>query len=216
VPGFAGKPQFDTFYAKSEGSMSGGFDGVQKVADPSAVAAAVDELTEKLRGEVTLRAAEAAGQGFQAFAVPASFAVLATGREPAGDQVTVWVEAEAEAFAVAESDLADAVAATVLSGYRAKGEARIDNPADLRVTPKEGSSPSLEVVGVAKVTWTVDADAFEAALLGQPLATFDQVLSRFGGAESATPVVRPFWRNAFPSDVSSIDVVVDGEEDVDE
>jgi hypothetical protein len=216
VPGFAGKPQFDGVYAKSEGSMTGGFDGVQKVADPSAVAKAVDELTEQLRGDVTLRAAEAAGQGYQAFAVPASFAVLATGREPQGDQVKVWVEAEADAYAVAESDLADAVAGAVLPGYRAKGEARIDNPADLRVTPKEGKAPSLEVVGSAKVTWTVDANALEAAILGQPIASFDKVAARFGGAESATPVVRPFWRSAFPSDPESIDVIVDGEEDVDE
>ncbi len=215
IPGFAGKPQFDVFYAASSGSMSGGFDGVQKVADPTAVAGAVNELTESLRGQIADKAAAEAGEGYRAFTVPASFAVLATGREPSGDQVRVWVEAEADAFAVAASDFADAVAAAVMPGYRAKGEARIDSPDALRVTPKEGASPALEVTGRAEVTWTVDVQALRSAVLGQPISSFDQTVARFGGLERATPVVRPFWRSAFPTEPDSIDVEVEREEDVD-
>lgn len=215
IPGFSGKPQFDVFYAASSGSMSGGFDGVQKVADPTAVADAVDELTESLRGQIADKAASEAGEGYRAFTVPASFAVLATGREPSGDQVKVWVEAEADAFAVSSADFADAIAATVMPGYRAKGEARIDSPDALRVTPKEGSAPALEVTGQAEVTWTVDTGALRSAVLGQPIASFDQTISRFGGLERATPVVRPFWRSAFPTEPDSIDIEVEGDGDVD-
>jgi hypothetical protein len=215
VPGFDGKPQFSSFYARSSAPMTGGFDGVQKVADPKLVADAVDELTEQLRGRMGSEAAAKAGQGYRAFTVPGSFAVLGTGREPAGQNVTVWVEAEADAFAVSDADFSDAVAAGVLVGYHEKGEARIDNPDALRVTPKEGSSPALEVNGHAELTWVVDLNSLESSLLGQPLSSFDQVVSRFGGIEKATPVVRPFWRSTFPSEANSIETTSEGDELVD-
>lgn len=215
VPGFDGKPQFASFYAKSASAMSGGFDGVQKVADPKLVAAAVDELTEQLRGRMDAEAAAKAGAGSRAFTVPGSFAVLGTGREPAGENVTVWVEAEADAYAVSDADFSDAVAAGVLIGYRAKGEARIDNPDNLRVTPKEGSAPALEVVGYAELTWVVDLNSLEASLLGQPLASFDQVVARFGGIERAAPIVRPFWKSTFPSEADSIETTSAGDARVD-
>lgn len=205
IPGFSGKPQFDSFYAKSSGSMTGGFNGVRKVADPDLVADAIDELTAELKGRVVTAAASAAGDGYRAFAIPDSFSVSGTGRDPVGDQVTVWVESAAEAYAVSESDLADALARNVIPGYRAKGEARIDNLDSLRVTPRGGAAPTLEVVGLADVTWTVDLNSLESSLLGLPITAFDQVVSRFGGIERATPVVRPFWRSSFPSDPEDID-----------
>jgi hypothetical protein len=210
IPGFDGKPQFDTFYARSSEAMTGGFDGVQKVADPNAVADAVDELAEELRAGMDAKAAAEAGAGARAFTVPGSFAILATGREPRGGEVVVWVEAEADAFAVAEADFADAVGSAVLVGYRAKGEARIDSPESLRVTPKEGNSPALEVIGKAAVTWTVDLRELEASVLGQPRTSFGQIVARFGGVERANEVIRPFWRSSFPTDSDDIRTSVEG------
>jgi hypothetical protein len=212
VPGFEGKPQFDSVYAKSSAAMTGGFDGVQKVADPDLVADAIDQLTEDLRGRMDQEAAADAGAGYRAFTVPGSFEVLGSGREPKGDTVTVWVEAGADAYAISESDFADAVAAATLTGYRAKGEAEIDSPDALRVTPKEGASPALEIVGRASVTWTVDADSLRATLLGQPATAFDQVIAQFGGVARAGEVVRPFWRSSFPTDSGRVEVVMSAEE----
>lgn len=210
VPGFAGKPQFESFYARSSEAMVGGFEGVQKVADPNQIADAVDELAEELRAGMDAAAAAKAGAGSRAFTVPGSFESIATGREPRGDEVVVWVEAGADAFAVADADFADAVAAAVLPGYRAKGEARVDSLESLRVTPKEGSSPALEVIGQAAVTWTVDLRSLEASVLGQPLTSFGQVVARFGGVERADPVVRPFWRSSFPTNSDDIDTRSEG------
>lgn len=212
VPGFAGKPQFDGFYARSDSAMTGGFDGVQKVADPDLVADAIDQLTEDLRGRMDQEAAADAGAGHRAFTVPGSFQVLGSGREPKGDTVTVWVEAGADAYAVSESDFADAVASAILTGYRAKGEATIDSPDALRVTPKEGASPALEIVGRASVTWAVNADSLRATLLGQPSTAFNQVITEFGGVARADQVIRPFWRSAFPTDSSRVEVVMSTEE----
>ncbi|HEY4508022.1 MAG TPA: hypothetical protein VJJ47_04065 [Candidatus Paceibacterota bacterium] len=211
VPGFKGQPQYDGFYASSEAPMQGGFDGIQKVPDPKEEAAAVDRLTQALQGKLAAAAASSTGAEYVAFVVPGTFAVHSTSREPAEDagKVTVTVEAAARAVAVRRQDLAEEIAEAAMPTYVRGTGGRVDDFAAVRGMPEGADTPTaLALSGTAKVTWTVDPVEVAEALLGRPLTEVSQIAAQFPGAESFTPVVRPFWRSSFPDSVGKIRVTV--------
>lgn len=209
VPGFKGKPQFDGFYATSKAPMQGGFDGVQKVPDPKEEAAAIDKLTQDLSAKLAVAAASSAGQGYVAYLMPGTFAVRSTSRTPAGDKVTVTVQASAKAAAVSRQGLAEEIAVATIPTYIRGTGATVEAWDAVRGMPEGGDVPSsLTLSGQASVTWAVDPAAVAKALAGKPLTEVSKVATQFPGIDSFTPVVRPFWRSAFPANPAKISVAV--------
>lgn len=209
VPGFKGQPQYDGFYASSESAMAGGFDGVQKVPDPSAESAAIDRVTEALRGQIEQKAAAAGGDGLIAYLVPGTFAVRSTSRNPEGEKVNVVVEASAKTVVLSRQALAEEVAASVLPAYVRGTGAKVDDWTALRGVPEGADTPkTLALSGNAAVTWSVDPSAVAEALVGKSLADAPKIAASFPGLASFTPVVRPFWRSSFPDEADKIEVTV--------
>ena len=111
--------------------------------DPKAETAAIDALTESLRGKLEQEAASSSGASYVAYLVPGTFAVRSTSREPDGEQVKITVEGSAKATAVSRQALADEIAADVLPGYARGTGATIDDWTAVRGVPEGADAPAF-------------------------------------------------------------------------
>ena len=71
------------------------------------------------------------------------------------------------------------------------------------------SSFSFTILGTAPLMYTVDSAHIAAAVAGETRSAAEVALTNYPEVKRAVIILRPFWRQTFPQDPSSISVVVD-------
>jgi hypothetical protein len=64
--------------------------------------------------------------------------------------------------------------------------------------------------GSTAIEWVTDETALAGDLAGKSKSNLDTVLKAYPSIESASAVVRPFWKSSFPEDSKKIKIVRNG------
>ncbi|MDO8517712.1 MAG: hypothetical protein Q7S26_00255 [bacterium] len=211
LPGFKGDPQYSKFYAQSQGAVSGGFVGEQAAVAPADMVKAQQSLQSQLSAAVASASTADVPTGFLPVAnsLVTTYATIAQ-TQGTGTTVILSQSANGQGAIVRESDLAAAIAAQVVSGYRGEVVVFVD-PSKITISVPSGTKPTgaltLALAGTPTLVWQFDADAIKQALLGKKKVEFEAIIKTFQpGVDRATLTVRPFWQSSLPTDPSKLTV----------
>ena len=217
IPGFAGTPQASEVYARSTVAIAGGASGTVPVVDAAAEAKAVSALTAALGPDLATSIQEQIPSGY--VLVPGSATTTYEELTPVPSSTTGQVDIKEQGTITAvvfpNSALASALASSV-AGLGYNGEpltlASVNNlllAAVGGVPSPDASSFSFTIAGTAPLIYTVDSARIAAAVAGETRDAAKVALTSYPEVKRAVIILRPFWRQTFPADPSSIKVVVD-------
>lgn len=216
IPGFAGDPRFKTMYARSKTEMTGGFVGtVKKISDADAAKAKQElsvKLTEKLKSDAKSQ-------------VPADFILFDDGLfysfetlPQSGDSessTTVNEEGTLNAIIFNKSIFAKNVA-TNLAPTIANTDVAIIGTDDLTFTIV--NKESIDLANINLITFTLegsltfisefDEDRLKNELAGKKKNDLASILIDYPSINKASAVIRPFWKNVFPTEAADIKVTI--------
>lgn len=216
IPGFKGDPRYAKFSAQSQGAIAGGFIGEEPAVAASDLASAKTSLQKQLDGDVRSAAVSEIPEGYVAIPGTLEVAFADITQAPGeGKTATLTQNATASGAIVREGDLASAIAAKTVTGY--KGEAVLFGPesslnASLATTSKRTDETlTITLSGQAALVWQFDQNALLQALVGKNKSEFETTIQAFQPAVAkADASIRPFWRGQFPSDPNKIKIKVEG------
>ncbi|MHB8660634.1 MAG: hypothetical protein ACYC75_01685 [Minisyncoccota bacterium] len=215
VPGFAGTPLESKVYARSSGSMTGGASGNVPVVDPvletntrtALIKALTSDLASSLQGQVP------SGYMLLDGAATTTFQELESVPSSTAGMVDVKEQGTITAVVFPNAALASAVATSV-TGLSYQGEPlTIASSSNLALTSSGALDPqatsfSFMLTGTVSLIYTVDPNRIAAAVAGKTRSEAEVALTNYPEVKRALIVLRPFWRQTFPQDPSSISVVV--------
>jgi hypothetical protein len=216
IPGFDGTPLASEVTARSSDAMSGGASGTIPVVDTSTntqaqmalIKALTPDLTASLQGEVPTGYILIPGSATTTFQelLPVS-ATTTAGMIDVKEQGTIT------AVVFPKVALAKTIATSV-AGLDYQGEPMDLLPGtDLQLSAisipdVNASSFSFTLSGTASLVYAVDPTRVAAAVAGKSRSDAETALTNYPEIKSAIIILRPFWRQSFPQDPSSINVTV--------
>lgn len=212
IPGFRGSPQFDSFYARSNGPITGGASGDVSSASLSDINAAKDALALQLARELSDELSKKTLAGYVGMysAVDITYedneqALLA------GTTSTYEVTATGYLMFAKGDELAASVAQSVRD-Y--KGEpVRLDQTDTLVYTRKDTDRlavvQSLEVLteGTPRVVFLTNEDNIKSLVAGKKRSEFTSLMRSVDSIEGAEISFSPLWLSTFPEDPEKISVI---------
>jgi len=216
IPGFVGKPQATTVYARSTVEMTGGASGVVPVVDESVAASARRALRSALEPDLreSIQSKIPSGYVLLAGAATTTYQELdATPSETSG-MVDLKEQGTVTAVVFPNAALAKAIASSV-PGLNYNGEEiNLASSTSLQLSPSvalpgpETPSFVFNLSGVAPLVYTVDESRIAAAVAGKTRSAAEVSLTSYPEIRQAMLVLRPFWKQKFPEDPASIKIVV--------
>lgn len=211
IPGFKGSPQYDGFFARSKGSVSGGASGTKSLASLSDVNAAKDELALELTEELRASLGKVTQDGYTPFR--SSVRVYFEDNEKAilsGDESTYSVQATGYMVLARSGELAQAFAKSarnyanesVRLAYTDGVEYSVKNTANISTDTKI----DVLVEGNPRIIWNIDHDQLKRLLAGKNKDEFNSLLKGLPSIQKASRDVFPTWVSSFPDDMSHITV----------
>ena len=218
LPGLSGSQVFTLVTASSKEAMKGGFAGPR----PSVSQATRDTQSAKLRTELEPEIQEALAD-----AIPTGY-VLVPGASRIsyesqpdgaanGGNVDLSEKASATAVIFPSSALARAIGYQVVGSYSGQA-ATLKEVSGLTLAPvgdlpQVGASEfAFSLSGSTSILWQVDQAKIAGAVAGKSRSSAETLISGFPEVESATFVLRPFWKSSFPADPAKIKVTVQNAE----
>ena len=217
LPGLTTEPDmFESIYARSMESMTGGFVGVRPVVNESVLASARAEMRDRLAARIEADDFSSIENGYAvpslaeiSYEAPApeqgadgSVVVRERARVliPVFDEAAFAASIAAETSAAADDDnttIADASSFTITAAA-GSGE------------PELGTDPiEFSLEGTATFVGTVDTEQLSQDLAGKDREAFERIVGAYPGIETATANLAPFWRSTFPSDPGAIRIDVE-------
>lgn len=215
IPGFAGTPQAMQVYARSTSSMTGGASGTVPVVDPADESKAQAALKTALLPELTASLESQVPEGYILVpgAATTTFEMLSSAATASTGQVDVKEQGTITGIVFPNTALAKAVATSV-SGMGYQGEPVSLLPAsNLTLTSSglssaDATSYSFSLSGTASLVYVVDPTRIAAAVAGKTRSAAEVALTNYPEVKRAIIILRPFWRQTFPEDPSTITVTV--------
>lgn len=213
VPGLKGSEQFDKIYAEVEKEgITGGFEGKKMVVDETELATKKQQMQTELRDKLLARIETERPNGFVLYkdAITFSFDSL----PPSGNTENIATLKERAMLHVPlfnEIAFASFLAKETVPSY--KGEAvRLENPQTLSFKYEQ---PPLEDIstkdsltftlsGSAMIIWGFDAEKLKKDLASKSESDLLTVLKSYPSIDKAQAVIRPVWKNSFPSNLEEI------------
>ncbi|MBI4088822.1 hypothetical protein HY415_01875 [Candidatus Kaiserbacteria bacterium] len=216
IPGFAGTPQATQVYARSTEPMAGGASGSVPIVDSALEAQTRDALTKALTTDLAASIQEQIPQGYTLLegAASTTFEALDSAPSSTTGQVDVKEQGTITAVVFPNAALAKAVGSSV-SGLGYQGEPlTLGSSSGLILTASSKPGPnetsfSFTLSGTASLLYTVDPTRIAAAVAGKTRSAAEVALTNYPEVKRAVLILRPFWRQTFPQDPSSISVTVD-------
>lgn len=214
VPGLQGSKAFDLVYAKSTGTMSGGFSGTRPTVSEATKEAQTAGLQSALEADLKAGLAEATPEGY--ILIPgATYTTYETLPDTAGQGNTVDVKMKGTAYAVVfpNEAIAKAIAYQVVGTYSGQ-TVTLANVDSLTLKPAVEGNPSgtqtydFNLSGNTTIIWKIDETSIAGAVAGKSRESAQVMLSGFPEVDKAVLVLRPFWSQTFPQDPDKIKVVV--------
>lgn len=212
IPGFKGAPQFSTFYARSNGPLSGGASGNASMASLSDVNAAKDELALKLAEEMKTALSKVNEKGY--LGLYSAIDIVYDDNEDEllrGETSTYEVVATGYLMLAQEGELARSIAST-LRDYNG-APVRIDYAEELSYTRKDTdristtSQMDILVEGEPRVVFLTDEKSVQELVAGKKRSEFTKLMESIESIEGAEISFSPLWLSSFPSEEEKISVV---------
>ncbi|MFA5942144.1 MAG: hypothetical protein WC798_00510 [Candidatus Paceibacterota bacterium] len=216
VPGFAGTPQASQVYARSSAAMTGGASGSVPVVDAATETKTREALTAALGTDLVASIEERIPAGYVLVpgASVTTYQELSTTPSETTGQADIKEQGTITAVVFPNAALAKAIASSV-AGLNYQGEPlTLASTDSLQLTPDGTLDPdapsfSFTLSGTASLIYTVDSARIAAAIAGETRSSAEVALTNYPEVKRAIIILRPFWRQTFPQDPSSISVVVD-------
>jgi len=215
IPGFAGTPQASQVYARSSAAMTGGSSGSVPVVDAATEAKARSALMAALGPDLTASIQAQIPSGYVLVSGAATTTYQALASTPSGTTGMVDVKEQGTITAIVfpNAALAEAIASSV-AGLGYQGEPlTLTSTSNLTLTTTSIPDPnttsfSFTLSGTAPLMYTIDSARVAAAVAGETRSAAEVALTNYPEVKRAVIILRPFWRQTFPQDPSSISVVV--------
>ena len=215
IPGFAGSPQATMITARSSESMLGGASGTVPVIDISLETPARTALITALSPELTSSLQDKIPSGYTLLpgAATTTFTSLASAPSPTTGMVDVKEQGVITAVVFPNSALAKAVATSVSGlGYQNEPITLLPSSSLKLSSPSlpevNAASFSFNLAGTASLVYTIDSTRIAASVAGKSRSAAQVALTAYPEIKSAIIVLRPFWRQTFPQDPSTIAITV--------
>ncbi len=219
IPGFAGTPLASQVYARSTTPMEGGASGNVPVVDAALEAQTRSALIAALAPDLAASIQTQIPSGYVLLTGAATTTYQASAAEPSSTtgQVDVKEQGTMTAVIFPNAALAKAIATSV-SGIGYNGEPLTLSSADglifkgtNGIPDPETASLSFTITGTASLVYTVDPARIAAAVSGKTRSEAEVALTSYPEVKKAIIILRPFWRQSFPEDPSSISIVMAAE-----
>lgn len=219
VPGLKNTAIYDKVYARSKGPLAGGASGIVKtVSDQDLQRAGEDlrvELETKLRAKARGNLAGSQIAFDKGIVVALEPPKLLNASASAANKAVISVEGTIAVITFKRSDLTKAVVEHI-APENAKDAIEIQNLDALTFSADATKVESLllenkidfTLKGMPELSWTIDAQAIQNALVGLPKSRFNEIISQYASVEHAKARIRPIWKLSFPEESSEIAVEV--------
>lgn len=218
LPGLKSSPDMYTrVYARSEIAMNGGFVGTRPSVAPGTLETARAEVRGRLESKMRDSALFLASSTAVIFPDLMRVTYISqTSTVEAGGGVRIHEKAHAEIPIFSSRSFAATVAK--IAGANTEDATVVPSEdAGLTATPYGAASTTalgkdpieFTLSGKAQLISNVDTNALAAALAGQDQSAFQAIIKGFPSILEARAWIEPFWKGAFPQDVSDIRIEVE-------
>ncbi len=212
LPGLKGDKKV---YARSKTAMTGGFIGTEKAVSPADTAKAKESLEAALKTELLGQANAQVPADYILFPNLVSIVYEdlpqsnqtnsgATINERGNFYGVMFKKEDLISFLAQKKAVADAAIPVDISALSSLDLSFVGEPKEDLLSAEQ---ISFQVTGGVVATFVVDEEALKKDLSGTKRNEEDAVLKKYPGIVSANAVLRPFWNNSFPTDVSKIKIV---------
>ena len=214
IPGLEGTDQYDSMYARSTNTFTGGFEGEQYLIDESDLASAQDALHEELEAALRTRLEEEKPAGFVLLdgAVTFTYEPLASTDAGAG-QASIHEKVYLVAPLFTKDGLGSFIAKNTVANYAGE-EVELQTTDSLSITYTEDTDAiedirtaeqlSFQLTGSGTLVWQFDEDALRADLTGVSRTLLLSVLADYPAILRAEAQIHPFWKKSFPENSDNI------------
>jgi hypothetical protein len=214
IPGFKNDPRYTKIIAHSKTAIAGGFAGNQKKVDPVQVKAAQQKIRDELQLSLIRQMQQNLPENF--VFLPGAYFIeyesLPNTDISGGMQLTERATFHGVMFN--RHDLAKVITEKVKGDKNSQND--IFGVENLAFTAKTGSStkpwesPSLNfsLKGTTTLVSIIDTEKLKEELVAKPRNSLNAVLTSYPGVAKAQVIMRPFWKQSFPSDMSEITIDV--------
>lgn len=214
VPGFAGTPQETMVYARSTSAMTGGASGTVPIVDAALEQQTRSALQAALGPDLAASIKTQVPDGYVLLpgAATTTYEELTPTSSAATGMVEVKEQGTITAVIFPNAPLAKAIASSV-AGLSYQGEpltlASADNLvlAAVNMPDPDAQTFPFTLAGTASLIYSVDSSRIAAAVAGKTRSGAEVAVSNYPEVKRAVIILRPFWRQTFPQDPSSISVV---------
>lgn len=214
VPGLKGSEQFDKVYGESKEPMSEGFDGMKSIIDEGELSKARQELHLELREKLLARLKTERPNGFVFFEPSVSFAYDTLPPTDAGEQTAVIKDKVRLLAPLFKTDaFASYLAQKTIPGYE-REPIRIEDHSKIifsypatSTDISSGETLKLRLEGNVKMIWVYDMEKLRNDLKGLAETALPSVLSAYPAIERSRVIIRPFWKDSFPSNLEKIRII---------
>lgn len=218
IPGFAGTPQAKSMYANSSSPMTGGTSGSVPAVDSAIEMETRKALTVALTPDLLADIQKQIPPGYVLLhgASETVFQELESVPSSTTGMIDIKEQGTITAIIFPNASLAKTIAASIAGiGYHDE-PLKLTTPDTLKIVatkgiPKPQTTDQFPFVltGTASLVYTVDITRTVAMIAGKTREEAKVALSNYHpGIKSAIMILRPFWRQEFPKDPSSISVTV--------
>ncbi len=214
IPGFKGKPQFNTITAKSKTPFAGGFVGERRVISPNDLLTAQTKLDKELKDRLL---AEAGSQTPDEFVwYPQSvFWRAETVNASSTKEATLTRQVELVVPIFSRLELSQALARRTLSDYDG-APVFVENlsslelePNNLAVDPETTKELIFSLSGTGTLVWQFDKTNLLQDLLGRDSGDYQSIFVKYPSIAGAKATFNPPWLLRFPNEARRIIIETD-------
>lgn len=216
ILGFKGNPKYNKIYARSVGSINGGFVGKINTLSDIEKEGAYSELGSVLKEKLSKKVADQIPEGFLLYDKAIFFDVLSEniGKGSSDTEVEVSVKGKLYGFIVNEKVLTTKIANNIIEKYNNE-DIYLNNIKNLDLTilnaesiTEDINNLSIKLTGNSKFVYRVDPKQVSTDLLGKNKKYFNQIMSDYLNIESANLELFPPWMSVLPDKIEKINITV--------
>ncbi|NCS98619.1 hypothetical protein GW764_00350 [Candidatus Parcubacteria bacterium] len=211
IPGFKGQEPYDFFYAKTETSISGGFDGVRRIVSDEDIELATTELQEDVRNKLLQELNEQITEEFYIHQDGDSFSFDNIEQEQIenSENVKLKLRGKISAKIFNKVDISNKIADNIFANYFSNENTLIENFENIEFSISENDlSEMLNASGNSNFIWQVDENKLKEDLIGIEKNLLSTVMQDYTEIQTAEAVIKPFWVSSFPQEKKKIKVEI--------
>ncbi|MDQ5954371.1 MAG: hypothetical protein QG583_299 [Patescibacteria group bacterium] len=216
ILGFKGSPKYAKFYGRSKDEIIGGIVGTLPTVTLEEKNAAIDQLKKNLEEKLLQKTINQIPKDFILFNNAYSLVIDDQTEEYDKEKNAISISLKGTLYGLLfkEVELTKKVASSVVPDYDGS-DIYITNIKSLElsvvdpyVSFKDVESINFKLSGATKVVWRVDEDVLVTDLLESSKKNFETLLLQYNSIDSASVVIRPFWKKSFPDKIKDITINV--------